>query len=241
MIAMRKSAYSIPANSRPWSLSLTICLLPLYPLRITIDHSEAKELQADSERFGQAKTALCADIDRRFGGEGANRGVGFSGPQIEELLLDTDLPEDVVASHQTTFAPNHWGGSASKGRWFIPADEPPGHEPQRVVVLGYQFWQRYYAGDPDVVGRPISLVRKPYRIIGILPPRFRWREADIYVPQKYTLDPNGDYFVTLKIRSGYTIAQANAPWQPVFEQFAKQFPSRYPEAFRVNLRSIVDL
>lgn len=110
-----------------------------------------------------------------------------------------------------------------------------------MVVLGYQFWQRYYAGDPDVVGRPISLVRKPYRIIGILPPRFRWREADIYVPQKYTLDPNGDYFVTLKIRSGYTIAQANAPWQPVFEQFAKQFPSRYPEAFRVNLRSIVDL
>ena len=31
-----------------------------------------------------------------------------------------------------------------------------------------------------------------------MPPRFRWREADIYVPLKVTLDPNNYYGVTLK-------------------------------------------
>ena len=59
-----------------------------------------------------------------------------------------------------------------------------------MVVLGYRFWQRYYGGDPDIVGRTIQLVRKTYRIVGVMPPRFRWREADIYLPLKVTLDPN---------------------------------------------------
>src|SRR5438067_6758965 len=45
-------------------------------------------------------------------------------------------------------APNHWGIRALKGRWLIPSDAPPGQEPQRVVVVSYQFWQRYYMGDP---------------------------------------------------------------------------------------------
>ena len=84
-----------------------------------------------------------------------------------------------------------------------------------MVVLGYRFWQRYYNGDPAIVGRKIQLVRKTYRIVGVMPPRFRWREADIYVPLKVTLDPNIYYGATLKIRPGATLAQANAELQPL--------------------------
>jgi predicted permease len=127
------------------------------------------------------------------------------------------------------------------GRWLIPADAPPGQEPERVVVLGYQFWQRYYAGDPGVVGRTIQLVRKNYQIVGVMPPRFRWREADIYVPLKIRLEPNIYYGASLKIRSGVTTEQANADLQPVLQEFAKQTPERYPDAFRVNLRSIIEM
>src|SRR5258708_9361364 len=36
-------------------------------------------------------------------------------------------------------------------------------------------------------------------------------------------------------------AQANAELQPIVEEFAKQSPARYPEKFRVNLRSIVEV
>src|SRR5882724_3519216 len=110
---------------------------------------------------------------------------------------DGDLPEDVVAGYISPNAPNHWGTPALKGRWLAPADAPAGKEPERVVVIGYRFWQRYYNGDPDIVGRTIQLVRKPYQIVGVLPPRFRWREADIYLPLKFTLDPNTGFGVTL--------------------------------------------
>lgn len=185
--------------------------------------------------------------------------TGLTGPQIEHVrqlsavesvvgedgwnltTTDGDLPEDVVASYLTPNAPNHWGIPALMGRWFIPSDALPGKEPERVVVIGYRFWQRYYGGDPGVIGRTIQLVRKPYRIVGVMPPRFRWREADIYLPLKFTLDPNTGFGVTVKLRPGVSRERANAELQPLLEQFARESPARFPETFRVSVRSIIDL
>jgi len=56
---------------------------------------------------------------------------------------------------------------------------------------------------------------KNYQIVGIVPPRFRWREADVYVPLKITREPNIYFGVSLKLRPGVTVAQANAELQPV--------------------------
>ena len=118
------------------------------------------------------------------------------------------------------------------GRWLIPADAPPGQDPERVVVLGYQFWQRYYSGDPAVVGRTIQLVRKDYQIVGVMPPRFRWREADIYMPLKVRIDPNIYYGVTLKIRPGVDRdrSQRRAAADPagVREADARALPGHVP-------------
>jgi predicted permease len=190
---------------------------------------------------------------------GKTRYTGISGLQMEQLrqaksvesvvaedgwnltTTDGDLPEDVVAAYIAPNAPNHWGVAALMGRWLIPSDAPPGQEPERVVVIGYRFWQRYYNGDPAVVGRNIQLVRKNYKIVGVMPVRYRWREADIYVPLKVTLDPNVSYGMTMRLRPHVSVAQANAELQPILEQFAKAAPNRYPESFRVNLRSIIDL
>jgi putative ABC transport system permease protein len=190
---------------------------------------------------------------------GKYRYPGFNGAEMDQLrraksiesvvgedgwnltTTDGDIPEDVQASYISPNAPNHWGTPALLGRWFIPSDGPPGQEPERVVVLGYAFWQRYFSGDPGVVGRTIQLVRKNYRIIGVMPPRFRWREAEIYVPLKISLDPKMFYGALLRVRPGYTLDQANAELQPMLERMAKEAPTRYPATFRVNLRSIVEL
>jgi putative ABC transport system permease protein len=190
---------------------------------------------------------------------GNDRFLGFNGPQLAQMgqsksvesvvaldgwnltTTDGDLPEDVNASYISPNAPNHWGVPAFKGRWLIPPDAPAGEEPQPVVVLGYQFWQRYYLGDPNVIGRKIQLVRKPYEIVGVMPPRFKWGEAEIYVPLKLTQDPHINEGASIKLRPGVTAAQANAEFQPMLEEFAKQSPANYPENFRVNFRSIVDV
>jgi len=185
--------------------------------------------------------------------------VGLSGQQadllrqaksIEDITLmdwwnltttDGDLPEDVKANYISPNAPNHWGMRALMGRWLIPSDAPPGESPQPVVVLTYQFWQRYYLGDPHVIGRTIQLVHKPYQIVGVMPPRFRWGDVDIYVPLKVTQDPNIQLAPSLKLKPGVSKAQAAAELQPLMEEFAKQHPERFPDNFKVKLPSIVDV
>ena len=190
---------------------------------------------------------------------GKDRFVGLSGPQMDQLshaksledvtgmdwwnltTTDGELPEDVQAMYIAPNAPNHWGIRALKGRWLIPSDAPPGQTPQPVVVLTYQFWQRYFVGDPNVVGRTIQLVHKPYQIVGVMPPRFKWGAADMYIPLKVTQDPNIRYAASLKIREGVNAERASAELQPLLEAFAKESPTQYPETFKVKLRSIVEV
>jgi predicted permease len=192
--------------------------------------------------------------------DGHDRYPGVNGPELQQLrqaksvesisamdgwnltTTDGDLPEDVQASYLSPDDPNHWGVKAMMGRWLMPSDAPFGEEPQRVVVLGYRFWQRYYMGDPNVVGRTIQLVHKPYQIVGVMPPRFRWSNAELYLPLRVTNDPNNFFGPSIKIRPGVTVAQAEADLQPYLEQFAKQSPSRYPDKkFRAKLRNIIEL
>jgi putative ABC transport system permease protein len=190
---------------------------------------------------------------------GNNRGNGFNGPQIEQLrqanaiesvvaqdgwnltTTDGDLPEDVNAGYVTPNAPNHWGVAALLGRWLVPADGPFGEDPQPVVVLSYEFWQRYYLGDPNVIGRTIQLVHKPYQVVGVMPPRFRWAECQIYLPLKLTRDPNIYEGAIIKLKPGVTVAQATSELTPMVERFAKESPQNYPENFRISLHSIIEL
>src|SRR5262249_22818419 len=78
-------------------------------------------------------------------------------------------------------------------------------------------------------------------VVGVMPPRFKWGESQIYLPLKMTQNPNIFEGATIKLKPGITIAQANAELQPLFERFAKETPTRYPEVFKLNLSSIIDL
>src|SRR5438477_9429300 len=124
-------------------------------------------------------------------------------------------------------APSHWGIRALKGRWLIPSDAPPGQSPQPVVVLTYQFWQRYFMGDPNAVGRTMQLVHKPYQIVGVMPPRFKWGAADIYIPLKVTQDQNILLPASFKLRPGVKPTQSSVDSLPVLMQVVKRSPIEY--------------
>jgi putative ABC transport system permease protein len=190
---------------------------------------------------------------------GAERGTSFSGADAEQFrklrsfesvvpiqgwnltTTEGDLPEDVRALSVYPGFPNHWGVRAMMGRWLIPSDAPLGSDPQPVVVLSYKFWQRYFLGDPHVIGRTIHLVHQPYEIVGVMPPRFQWANVDLYRPAKVTQDRRPAFFVSLKLRSGVSINQATAEIEPLLEQMAKQWPAYFPANFRVSLVPITEL
>jgi putative ABC transport system permease protein len=69
------------------------------------------------------------------------------------------------------------------GRGFLQEEEQPGNE--RVVILSHAFWQDYLSGDPDVIGKTLSLDEKSYSIVGVMPETFEFpfgRSTPFWVP-----------------------------------------------------------
>jgi putative ABC transport system permease protein len=69
------------------------------------------------------------------------------------------------------------GAGLSLGRTFTAEENrAPGQSP--VVVLSYYFWQRHFAGDPQVVGRTLRFHGKSFTIIGVTARNFVGLELD---------------------------------------------------------------
>ncbi|HUI54293.1 MAG TPA: ABC transporter permease, partial [Bryobacteraceae bacterium] len=183
--------------------------------------------------------------------------IGVTGPQLKLLrqvkclesvaaswgtwnltTTDEDLPQDVPSTQLTGNAGIHFGVPALLGRTLLPSDAPDGQDPQPVVVLSYLFWKRHFNSDLAVVGRKLQLVHKNYTIVGVLPPRFTWEDAAVYLPLKVTNDPNIQYGPLVRLKPGITHAAANAELQPLLEQFARDTPSHFPKKFRAHVKGL---
>src|SRR5206468_2456338 len=58
------------------------------------------------------------------------------------------------------------GANALYGHTFTAADDLP--NASKTVVLSYGFWQRHFGGDPQVIGRRITLSDNLYEVIGVI-------------------------------------------------------------------------
>ena len=91
------------------------------------------------------------------------------------------------------------------GRALTPDDDhvPGGHP---VAVLGYGYWQRRFAGDPSVIGYPVTINSTPMTIVGVAPPGFAGvmstTAADVFVPlmMKAQLAPTEDDLMSRRSR-----------------------------------------
>ena len=102
------------------------------------------------------------------------------------------------------------------GRTPDANDARPGATP--VVVLGYRFWQRQFGGDPNVLGRQMRLNDNMRTVIGVMPKRFMWRGADVYLPIVFqrggVIEGVRTVHVLGRLKPGITDAQAEADLRP---------------------------
>lgn len=113
---------------------------------------------------------------------------------------------------------------ALRGRTLTAEDDRRGCG-SPPAVISYGFWQREYAGGPDVVGRMISLDGHSFEIVGIIPPSFTGidvgRQFDVAVPlcseplmhgESSLIDLRNGYWLAAvgRLKPGVTIEQANA-------------------------------
>jgi putative ABC transport system permease protein len=125
------------------------------------------------------------------------------------------------------------------GRTTAKADSAPGAPP--VAVLGYKFWMKQFGGDPGVLGRSMRLNDTVRTVIGVMPSRFMWRGADVYVPIVFHRGEflEGVHYVHLlgRLKPGATEAQAEADLRPIVADLKQREPAAFPEKWRVGLLS----
>ena len=94
------------------------------------------------------------------------------------------------------------------GRYFTDEDVA---RDSRLVVLGHGLWQRQFGGDPSVVGRQMVLNGVSRTVVGVMPKRFMWRGADVYVPVVFergkVVEGVRDVHVLGRLKAGITDAR----------------------------------
>ena len=170
--------------------------------------------------------------------------LGFRNVNME--ITGHELPEEVSAIYLTENAGTFFGVRAMLGRGIQPGDAQPSAQP--IVVLNYKFWQRHFNGDPAVIGRSLQLEHATYTIAGVMPRSFAFNDTlgvgDIYLPRSLlhdTVNPpvHWPYTPWIKIKANVTTAQANQELGAIVHQFAKEFPTRFPKSFHMQLEPII--
>jgi len=82
------------------------------------------------------------------------------------------------------------GAEAALGRVFTAADAVA--DGQNAVVISDSLWRRRFGADVSVVGRPVQLDNRSYRIAGVLPADFKIPTADDN-PQAWLAMPPTEY------------------------------------------------
>jgi predicted permease len=146
-------------------------------------------------------------------------------------------PQRLRGNHVTVNTFAVMGVPPLLGRVTTAADAESGAEP--VAVLGYRFWQRQFGGNTNVIGQRLTLNGKVRRVVGVMPQRFMWRGADVYLP---VVPRRGEAtegirmaHVLGRLKPGVSAAQAEADLRPIVEDLQRQSPKDFPEKWRASI------
>jgi predicted permease len=151
----------------------------------------------------------------------------------------TDHPEIVGGLNISPEFFSVLGVQPTLGRSFLPAEAVDGHD--NVVILAWSAWQRYFAGDPGVIGRTLIIGGTPETVVGVLPRGFSFphmnematavsqREVNPYevfqplVPHPSFMTDSGSYnfLVVGRLRAGISPAQAESELGGLQQAFAQ--------------------
>ena len=163
---------------------------------------------------------------------------GVIASTISDVLWSGDGdPRRLRGNHGTFNTFDVMGVPPLLGRAPSPADARAGAEP--VVVLGHRFWQREFGGDPGVIGRQLRLNDTVRTVIGVMPRRFMWRGADVYLPVTFergrVVEGVRNVHLLGRLKPGVSGAQAEADLSPIIEDLKRKEPTLFPDKWRVGL------
>ncbi len=133
------------------------------------------------------------------------------------------------------------GVNPALGRGFQTEEGVRGQN--QVVVISQRLWQTRFLGDPQMLGRSITLDQKPFTVVGVAAPGFRFPDEvelaqsgarelmpDAWIPlvfPEHQLTQRGgmhNYAVVARLRDGVSLTQARDDMQRVSLELAREYP-----------------
>jgi predicted permease len=132
------------------------------------------------------------------------------------------------------------GVQPSLGRTFSAEEEQIGRD--QVVVVSESFWKRQAGGDPNFIGKTITLNDRVYTVIGVMPARFQFpRKFEIWKP--LALDPveerHGKQFRMIqligRLAPGASLEKATAELNTIWTRRGSEEPGAPASNARVEV------
>src|SRR5213083_1892150 len=133
-----------------------------------------------------------------------------------------------------------------RGRNFLPEEEKTAD----VAMVTETFWQKRLSGDPNVIGRGITLNGAPHTIVGVLPNMpFSWvgPAAEVWTTKPFQIAGvsherimrgSGFLRVVGRLKPGVTIEQARAAMPPLEQSYSERFPDKIGSASVMTLKTL---
>jgi putative ABC transport system permease protein len=143
-------------------------------------------------------------------------------------LTGSGEPDRVIGSMVTANFFQALGVELVQGRAFLPEEERSG--PAQVAIIGQGLWRRRFDGDPQIIGKTITLDGRSHIVVGVAPDATRvLQEAEIWTPLTFD-DPEMKvrrfHFLRAvgRLKRGVTLQQAQADIDAVSAGLEKLYP-----------------
>ncbi|MPZ18750.1 MAG: FtsX-like permease family protein [Luteitalea sp.] len=225
-------ALGIGATTTIFSFVYAMLLRP-YPYR---EPDRLVQMQTVNLKEGDTKRG-CSLRDIEDYRDRSTRLADLGAYTVFDTRLLTDGPPVVISMAQTNpQALSLLGVAPVLGRLLLPREDRPGGDVYKVVIA-HDVWRSQFAGDPDIVGKPLRTDRQTYTIVGVMPPGFAFPErTDAWTPMESwyaNLPPENPqlgkrrdsrwYATVARLKPGVSLAEAKADLNSVAAALGREF------------------
>jgi putative ABC transport system permease protein len=117
--------------------------------------------------------------------------------------------------------------SPLRGRTFLLDEDKPGKD--RVAVVSYGAWLRYFGSDPAILGKSIMLDDQAYSVVGVMPANFAFpgEGTEVWCLPGFDLKLHSrahhGLFAVGRLNPGASLQQAQAEMSTIAEGLDKQY------------------
>jgi putative ABC transport system permease protein len=226
IIAVLTLALGIGANSAIFSVIETVLLRPLpFP-----QPNELAMVWSSTGRGTERETHSFPDYED-FRSQAKSFRALAAYVQASTVLGTDGDPIELEGVAATSDIFSVLGVSPMLGRAYATEDD---NSNARVVIFTYEAWQRYFNGDPHIIGRQVRLALNPYTVIGVMPRGFRFpvNARSEYLLPAQPLVPDaiknrGSHFFRVlgRLQPGVTPRQAEAEAIAIAARLEKEYPN----------------